>query len=185
MNLTIKTIAQYDIDWNIYINKIQKFITESDFNDKLKYNYTVDSLQIEDWIGLSTYELPSGKILGFSSVNHRDQFYGNGCRVLNRFIKSNDYRFAVNDIKYTKQMIEQQVDLVSNLGFDYAFMSREGKLGANGFKHFLHKKMQWQEWIVETDQFYVCTGDSSCNQCITWLPITPHCTSIGLEKVKR
>jgi hypothetical protein len=184
MNLTIKTINSDDNNWESYIETIKQFITQSNFEDNLKHNYTIKRLNIDDWVGASTYETQSGKILGFSSVIHRKQFYGNGCRVLNRFIKSVDYRFAVNDIKYTKQMIEQQIELVDNLKFNYAFMSRETKFGANGFKHFLHNKMQWPEWIIETDQFYVCNGDSSCEQNITWLPLTKDCINIELERVK-
>lgn len=185
MNLDIKTVSIDDNDWYVYADKVRKFISSKQFSDKLNYNYTIQSLRISTWIGLSVYETDEDNILGFSSMMNRKEFYGNGCRILNRFIKSENYRFAVDDIKYTKQMIEQQIELASKLGFSYAFMSREKKFSTNAFKYFLHHKMEWPQWVIEKDMYYLCKGDDSCKQHISWLPLSKECTSVDLEKVEK
>ena len=62
MNLTIKTIDSDDNNWESYIETIKQFITQSNFEDNLKHNYTMKRLNIDDWVGASTYETQSGKI---------------------------------------------------------------------------------------------------------------------------
>lgn len=182
MNLIIKTIYKDNDEWDEYLKKIEKFIEISNFNDKLIHNYSIQRLQIPIWVGLSVYMTTEGNMLGFSSVITRKEFYGNGCRILNRFIKSPKYRFAKNDMS-TKQMILQQVELSTNLGFDYAFMSRESNTGATPFKYYVHDKLGLVDWTIEKDKYYVCNGDSSCEQYIVWTPLSKKCNNVQLKKV--
>lgn len=181
MDINVSTFIRNDDLFLSTCKKINKFLTIEDLSCKRKENYAYYQMSTSDSIAVSVYHQDTN-ILGFSTVIHRDMF-GNGCRILNRFYKSNNYRFVTKDILLTKKMILDQVDICRKLNFDYVFMSRESNTGATPFKFYLNK-LKLDKWIIETDKFNVCNGDNSCQQYITWLPISEHYKKIELKRIK-
>jgi hypothetical protein len=170
MNLDIKiiTVDKDNKEFLNYCDRIEEFA--SLFPDTMKRinNYRQD-LKIKESIAISIFE-QDYNILGFSSVLHREMF-GNGVRIINRFIKRFDYRFQNNKgnlTDETKIMIDQQLEVAKKYNFDYAFISRESKKPVSSLKHYFR---EFPEWICPLEKFYVCNGGQSCKQYIVWMPL--------------
>ena len=132
----MNTVTNDTPEYNQYIKQI-KHMVETLPDDKLRDNYRFDKLKIDEWIAISWF------YGGFSSISWRP-ICGNNCRILNRFYKKPDYRFentrrAVS--KETLLMIEQQLAVAKDQGFDCAFMSRETK--SQAFNHNVSSGMAY------------------------------------------
>jgi len=128
--------------------------------DKLADNYSLQSLKVDEWCAVSLY--PGG----FSSIIWR-KYWGNNCRILNRFYKLQSHRFKNKSSVITQEtldMINQQLDVAKQLGFDCAFMSRETKKPA--FHHY--KKHLPHKWFTPSKK-YLMVGNSY--QHVMWTPI--------------
>jgi hypothetical protein len=113
--------------------------------------------------------------VGFSSVLHRDIF-GNGVRVLNRLVKTFDYRFPYNKRKITpetKILLDQQIEVAKKYKFDYVFISRESNRPVSSLKHYFK---EFPEWNCPLEKFQVCNGGKQCQQYVAWLPIKTNTT---------
>lgn len=156
----MNTVTKYNKkEWEKALNKVYGLI-ENMPNDQLKNNYSKENLKIEEWIALSFFDG------GFSSLAHRD-IWGNNCRILNRFYKNPLYRFENNKrqvSKETLQMIQQQLDIALNLGFDCGFMSREKKTQAFNY----YKKHLPQKWYSPPERYLIYHNGY---QHIMWTPI--------------
>lgn len=138
-------------------------------NDKLRDNYSYQRLKTEEWEAVSIFEG------GFSSISWRP-YWRNNCRVLNRFYKLPDYRFENKKAQVsqeTLQMIDQQLTVARQLGFDCAFMSRETRTQAFNY----YKKYLPQLWHTPKT-LYRMTENSY--QHIAWTPINR--TKLTMEK---
>lgn len=172
MNSDIKiiTVTKDESDFEYYCKEIEKFVDIFPNNMRRIDNYKKD-LRIRDSIAVSVYE-KNFELLGFSSVLHRDIF-GNGVRILNRFLKRFDFRFQNKEFRWTdesKQMITQQINVAKKYNFDFVFTSRES---TNKTSAALSKFFKDQlGWNCPDGKFYVCNSDNDkCQQYITWLPI--------------
>ena len=178
MNSTINvvTIDSQSPNYSETCERIHNFIDDNfDFDFRLKENYSPEKLNLKSQLAISTYEIDN-EILGFSTVLYRDIFY-NGARILNRFIKSKKYRF-VNKTKMksfvtpeTQLMLKQQIEVVKNAGFDFAFMSREGSIPKSNMVHFT-KSMPWCNWFIPDERYRLCPSGEACWQHITVAPIS-------------
>ena len=174
--ITVTTIKKQDAEFKNTFDRVLEFIAndfEHDF--KLKENYSPVRLQFNDLLAISLYE-DDDKVIGFSTVLYREIFC-NGARILNRFLKSPNYRF-VNNSKMksfvtpeTQEMIKQQIEVVRDAELDFAFMSREGKMPKNNMIHFT-KSMPWMNWYIPEGRFHVCAGQEPCWQQICVAPIS-------------
>ena len=118
---------------------------DTSVEDKLKDNYTRERLKTKEWVAVSIFEG------GFSSIAYRS-FWGNGCRILNRFYKNPNYRFENKKMSVsneTLQMIDQQLEAAKLLDFDFAFMSRETNTPA--FKHYV--KYLPETWNISDKKY--------------------------------
>jgi len=140
----MNTVIKYNKGWFQAIDQIASIVKDLP-NDKLKNNYSIDRLIIDEWVAVSIYEG------GFSSVAWRPH-WGNNCRILNRFYKVPSSRFENKQHKVsqdTLDMIQQQLDAAKTLSFDCAFMSRETKTQA--FNHY--KKQLPQLWNCPKEKY--------------------------------
>jgi hypothetical protein len=171
MNSDIKiiTVDKHHEEFQKYCNAIEAFSDTLPDSMKRIKNYRSD-LKINESVAVSIYEQNS-IIIGFSSVLHRDMF-GNGVRVLNRLVKTFDYRFpsghARKLLSETKVMIAQQIDMARKYNFDYVFISRESNSGSSALKHFFK---ELPEWKCPPEKFRVCGGGQQCEQYVAWLPL--------------
>jgi hypothetical protein len=172
-NINVITVDKDSLQFNDYCEKIYNFCeTLPEF--KLIENYQ-KHLDIEESLAVSVYQVEE-KILGFSTVFYREMFH-KGVRILNRFVKSSDYRFVNQTSSLsleTKTMIEQQIDVAKKFNFDYVFMSRESKFGASSLRRYLN--FSGKEWIYTDDRYYVCKSKPECRQYIAWLPLKENST---------
>jgi len=155
----MNTVIKYDKGWYQALDQIALMVKDLP-NDKLKNNYSFDGLMVDEWFAVSIYEG------AFSSIAWRE-YWGNNCRILNRFFKLPDYRFTNTKgliSQETLNMIEQQLDAAKTLGFDCAFMSRETKTQA--FNHY--KKYLPQVWNCPKEKYRMTKKDY---QHIAWTPI--------------
>lgn len=139
-------------------------------NDQLMHNYVPANLHINEWLAISVYLSSENKMLGFSSIAYRDIF-ASGVRLLNRFVKHPRYRFVNIKMKLsseTNDMIDQQLSVVKNLSFQYAFISRDSS--QNAFKYYF-RNMKTLGWIHENTKYKVCHGPVACCQMISWIPL--------------
>lgn len=135
-------------------------IIDTSVEDKLKDNYARERLKTHEWVAVSIFEG------GFSSIAYRS-FWGNSCRILNRFYKNPNYRFENNKMivsNETLQMIDQQIEAAKLLDFDIAFMSRETNTPA--FKHYV--KYLPQAWNISDKKYKMYEGGY---QYIMWTSI--------------
>ena len=171
MDIDVKTFTKNDDDFLLICMKINEFLQNENITDKRKENYTRSNMKISDSIAVSIY-VKNGNILGFSNMVHRDLF-NSGLRILNRFYKSKTYRF-VNDKRVvsdeTKQMIKQQLEVAKTFNFDFAFMSREGRITPPAFRHY-QTYLSFAKWHIEEKKHRICNGNSDCNQFIIWTPL--------------
>ena len=174
--ITVRTVRKDNSSFQETFDRVLEFIA-NDFEDdfRLKENYSPVSLQFNDQLAISLYEDDS-KVIGFSTVLYREIFC-NGARILNRFLKSPKYRF-VNQSKMksfvtpeTQEMLKQQLQVVKDFGFDFGFMSREGKMPKNNMIHFT-KSMPWMNWYIPEGRFHVCAGQEPCWQQICVAPVS-------------
>lgn len=180
MGIKVTTFTKEDDLFLPTCKRINMFLLDEEIDHKRKKNYMSHRLKISDSIAVSIYEQDK-HILGFSNIIHRDMF-GNGCRILNRFYKSSNYRFAKQDMLLTKQMILDQINVCKNLNFSYVFMSRESNTGAVPFLHYL-KKLNLDDWNVDNYKYHVCCNDEKCKQYVAWTALR-HGETLQLEKVK-
>jgi hypothetical protein len=175
MSLDIK-VTTVDIDhkeFQDYCNAIEIFSDSFSDNMKRINNYRSD-LKIKKSIAVSVY-MQNSNIIGFSSVLHRDVF-GNGVRILNRYLKSLDYRSVPIKRKIwpdTKIMINQQIEVAKKYNFDYVFVSRESNSGSSALSHYFKELPEWQ---CPAEKFRVCSGGKQCEQYIAWLPLKENVT---------
>lgn len=166
MNSNIKslTLSLKDSHFDKYLMMIERF--SLDIEDPL---YSEPSrLGANDWIGLSVYIDESDNLYGFSSILHRKNF-GNGARILNRFYKDPKYRFENNKRSLslaTLSTLKDQISICENLGYEFAFMSRDSKT-IKAWNHY-SKYFQFREWNV-SDKYYHMIGNSW--QQIIWTPL--------------
>ena len=155
----MKTVTRDHPDFDDCIEQIKEMVSNLP-NDKLCNNYSFPRLKSQEWEAVSLF---AG---GFSSVIWRP-YWQNNCRILNRFYKVPNYRFENRKARVsqeTLQMIDQQLTVAKQLGFDCAFMSRETKKQA--FNHY--KKHLPQTWFTSNEK-YLMTGNSY--QHVMWTSI--------------
>ena len=170
MNTAIKvtTVDKDHADFQKYCEAIDNFSNILPDSMKRIKNYRSD-LKVRESIAVSIYERDS-VIVGFSSVLHRELF-GNGVRILNRYVKSNDYRAGILKRKIwdeTRIMIAQQIEAARKYNFDYVFISRESNSGSSALKYYFKELPKWQ---CPTEKFRVCGGGQQCEQYVAWLPL--------------
>jgi len=168
-NITITTIDKDHIDFQKYCTAIELFCHSLPDEMKRIKNYRND-LQIHNSIAVSIY-FRNSEIVGFSSVLHRDIF-GNGVRVLNRLVKTFDYRFPYNKRKITpetKILLDQQIEVAKKYKFDYVFISRESNRPVSSLKHYFK---EFPEWNCPLEKYRVCGGGKQCEQYVAWLPLS-------------
>jgi hypothetical protein len=175
MNSDIKivTVDKDDTRFLDYCDRVEQFAGSLPATMKRINNYRQD-LKIKESIAVSVFEHESD-VLGFSSVLHREMF-GNGVRIINRFVKRFDYRFQNNKgnlTDETKIMISQQLEVARKYDFDYVFISRESKKPVSSLKHYFR---ELPEWRCPLEKFYVCAGGQSCEQYVVWLPLKNNIT---------
>lgn len=174
-DIKVKTVTVHDDEYQSVFDRVLKFIAtdfEKDF--KLRKNYSLGKLKFDKQLAVSYYE-SDNRIVGFSTVMYTDT-YVNSVRILNRFLKSPHYRF-VNQSKMksvvtaeTQEMLKQQIDVAEKFGYDFAFMSREGKMPRSNMQHFV-KSMPWIDWHIPEGRYRVCPGDETCWQQICIAPV--------------
>jgi hypothetical protein len=172
-NIEIITVDKDHCDFFNYCDIIES-IANSLPNDMKRINNYRSDLKIRNSIAVSLYRLDS-KVIGFSSVLHRDLF-GNGVRILNRLVKTFDYRFPNGKRKLTLEtelMINQQIEVAKKFNFDYVFISRESNRPVSSLKHYFKKL---PEWRFPLEKFQVCNGGKQCHQYVAWLPIKTNTT---------
>ena len=158
----MKTVTNDTEEYNYYISQI-KHMVETLPDDKLRDNYRFDKLKIDEWIAISWFDG------GFSSISWRP-IWGNNCRILNRFYKKPDYRFENKRRMVSSEtllMIEQQLAVAKDQGFDCAFMSRETK--SQAFNHY--KKYLPQEWHTPEQKYMMWKEKTTGYQKIIWTPV--------------
>jgi hypothetical protein len=168
-NIIIKTVDRDHEEFQKYCNAIEIFSAELPNEMKRIKNYRSE-LHIQSSIAVSVYERDSC-IVGFSSILHRDIF-GNGVRILNRLVKTFDYRFPYNKRKLTPEtriMLDQQISVAKKYKFDYAFISRESNRPVSSLKHYFKDN---PEWKCPVDRYRVCGGGKQCEQYVAWLPLS-------------
>lgn len=166
MTIDVKTFLKGDSDFNNYANRIE--ILSSQITSEDAYN---KYLRINESIAISVY-IQNDTILGFSSMLHRDIF-NNGVRILNRFIKTEDYRFINTKREVsleTKSMIKQQLAIARELNFEFAFMSRSGSKALPAFMHY-KKDLDFAQWHINRKRYRVCNYGKECCQYILWTPL--------------
>jgi hypothetical protein len=172
-NIEIITVDKEHCDFFNYCDIIES-IADSLPSDMKRINNYKSNLKIRNSIAVSLYRLDS-KVIGFSSVLHRDLF-GNGVRILNRLVKTVDYRFPNGKRKLTpetKLMIDQQIAVAKKFNFDYVFISRESNKDVSSLRHYLKSLPEWQ---YPDNRYRVCTGRKQCDQYIAWFPLTKNIT---------
>lgn len=155
---------------------------------KLYKNYNLDGLKLHEWVALSLYEDEHRNCIGFSSIIKREDIWGNGVRILNRFIKSKHYRFENNKrllSNETKKMIEQQLKIAKELGYDFAFISRESNKKRNVLQHYLkyYNEVKWNYPSYRYKMFHTDDFLSSCWQHIAWTSFRPHIKDINIDNI--
>jgi hypothetical protein len=173
LDIKIKTVSKDQIEFQDCCTAIEIFSNSLPNDMKRIKNYRSD-LKIKESIAVSIYEKDS-KIIGFSSVLHRDIF-GNGVRILNRLVKNFDNRFPNGKGKLTPEtqiMLDQQISIAKQYNFDYVFISRESNRPVSSLKHYLKELPQWQ---CPTEKFRVCGGGQQCEQYVAWLPLKENIT---------
>jgi hypothetical protein len=170
MNTAIKvtTVDKDHADFQKYCENIDKFANTLPDDMKRIKNYRSD-LKARESIAVSVYEQDS-VIVGFSSVLHR-KLFGNGVRILNRYVKTFDYRAVPVKRKIwdeTKIMIAQQIEAAKKYNFEYVFISRESNSGSSALKYYFKELPEWQ---CLTEKFRVCGGGQECEQYVAWLPL--------------
>jgi hypothetical protein len=170
MNDKIKviTVDKDHTEFFKYCEIVEEFADSLPNDMKKIKNYRAD-LKIKESIAVSLYQTTNG-IIGFSSVLHRDLF-GNGVRVLNRLVKSYDYRFLNRKgimTAETKLMIEQQVEVAKKYHFDYVFISRESNKDVSSLSRYFENLKGWH---CPDKRYRVCNGEKSCEQYVAWFPL--------------
>lgn len=170
MNTAIKvtTVDRDHLDFQKYCQAIGRFSSALPDDMKRIKNYRAE-LKVKESIAVSVYEQDS-IIVGFSSVLHREMF-GNGVRILNRYVKTFDYRAVPVKRKIwdeTKIMIAQQIEVAKKYNFDYVFVSRESASGTSALKYYFK---ELSEWGCPSEKFRVCGGGPQCEQYVAWLPL--------------
>jgi hypothetical protein len=172
-NIEIITVDMHHKEFQKYCNTIEEFAEYLPNNMKKIKNYRAD-LKIKESIAVSIYKQNS-IIVGFSSVLNRDIF-GNGVRVLNRLVKTFDYRFPNGKRKLTSEtkiMLDQQISIAKQYNFDYVFISRESNRPVSSLKHYFKELPEWQ---CPLEKFRVCGGGQQCEQYVAWLPLKENIT---------
>ena len=192
-NISVCTYPINDPRFGRALNRIYLMAEEIDSTDKLYMNYTFDGLKVKEWIGVSIYENDLG-ICGFSSINKRPDIWGNGVRILNRFLKAPHYRFENKNRLLsvaTKKMIKQQLEVAKELGYDFAFISRESKGKRNVLQHYL-KYYDDVKWNYPPDRYQMFYMDHdvmidnpilSCWQHVAWTPLKPDTEGINIPSI--
>ena len=143
---------------------------EFDIKDRLARNYT--NINWFDYEAISLYRR-NRKIVGFSTMNHRPQYYENGeVRILNRYYEGPEMRrtskvFADDHVCV---MVKQQLKLAKKLGYVKAFISRQRS--PVYFKKFIRTMAEktGQDWIIEKGKVAVCNPDKEdCWQYKAWI----------------
>jgi hypothetical protein len=172
MNSDIKvlTIENSDPMFETMCSDIEQFAMTFPENMRRIENYRND-LKIRNSLAVSVY-LNESKIIGFSSVLHRPLF-GNGVRILNRFLKTNSFRFKTYKSQWTPEtleMINQQIQVAKKHNFDYVFASRESYRNSSILTHLFGTKLGWN---CPEHKFVVCESEKdSCKQLIAWIPVS-------------
>ena len=171
MGISVHTIHRTSPVWHSIVRMMKKFAAEESKGTKLEENYTTN-MKEDEWLALSYYE-DECKILGFSSVVYRDIWNGSA-RIVNRMLKSREYRFASTSgemTEHTTQMLKQQIAFCRDNGFDNAFMSRESNSSKAAFMRYL-KNMQFTEWHIPEGRYMTCTSDvADCWQHVMYTPL--------------
>jgi hypothetical protein len=172
-DIKITTVDKDHDEFQDYCEAIESFANAFPDDMKRINNYRTD-LKIKESIAVSVYTQHS-VIMGFSSVLHREMF-GNGVRILNRYLKNFEYRSVPIKRKIwdeTKVMIAQQIDVARKYNFDYVFISRESNGGSSALKHYFK---ELTEWKCPPEKFRVCGGGQPCEQYVAWLPLKENIT---------
>jgi hypothetical protein len=129
-----------------------------DSTDRLYNNYT--NMPWNKFSAISLY-LRNLEVVGFSSIWNRTEFYSPGeVRILNRYWESPSMRKISTQIgnNHIIEMVTQQLNMATQLGFTTAFISRErtpryfNKLISN-----IAQKTN-TEWITNPDKVCVCNS---------------------------
>ena len=166
----MKTFTRYDEQWTSALDQVFNLV-ENLPNDKLKKNYSIEGLKVDEWISVSVWDG------GFSSIAWRP-LWNNNCRILNRFFKLKNFRFENNKSQLselTEEMIMQQLKIAKDYDFDAAFISREKKY--NALSHYLNQ-MKTVKWNTPEERYLMYHNGY---QQISWTAIND-ITHIDLEK---
>lgn len=174
MNVNVKTIAKTDSEFLNYCQKVTDFSKKYGKHNTAYHTY----LRIDESLAITVYELDD-TILGFSSILHRPLF-GNGVRIMNRFLKSDDYRFVNKKSLVsleTNEMIRQQLEYAANNNYSYAFISRKvSQSGPSALKHY-KKYFNMAEWHGDDKIYRVGEFNFKDNfQYVVWTPLIPKAT---------
>lgn len=171
MGISVYTIHKTSPTWHNMVMMIKEFATKESKEAKLEKNYTTN-MREDEWLALSYYK-DQDKILGFSSVVYRDIWNGSA-RVVNRMLKSREYRFVSKSseiTKHTTQMLKQQIEFCRNSGFDNVFLSRESNNSKAAFMKYL-KNTQFTKWHMPEGRYMMCTSNvASCWQHVAYIPL--------------
>tara|TARA_R110000822_G_C15299833_1_gene491844 strand:+ start:968 stop:1471 length:504 start_codon:yes stop_codon:yes gene_type:complete len=141
----MKTYTKGSTEWHEAIEQVYYFLKKLPQNDKLSNNYIASSMDTDEWYAISISED------SFSTIAYREQ-WNNSCRILNRFAKLPSNRFENKKKMVSEQtltMINQQVQAATDMGFDFVFMSREGRKQAfNHYKQYLEG-----DWITPAHKY--------------------------------
>lgn len=157
----MKTYIKNQDGWFEALENIYSMTQSIPSNDKLYQNYSQERLKIDEWVALSIFEG------GFSAVATRPM-WNNSCRILNRFYKVPDYRFATSDRSVSAEtilMIKQQLEVAKELNYDCAFMSRE--TGYQSFNYY-KKYLNFVQWNSPKERYKMYNNGY---QSIMWTPI--------------
>lgn len=177
--MIVETYERSNSNFEYYTDLCKKFYLNIEDEHLIK-NYLPENLFINEWVAVSVYLSNCKNLMGFSSIAHRPRFKS-GVRLLNRFVKHPGYRFVNSKLKLsneTRTMIEQQISVAKELGFQYAFISRDSSYHV--LKHYL-KSMNCITWFHEVDKYKVCDGPLACCQLISWTPLMQN-VKIDMEK---
>jgi len=146
-------------------------LNDYEFNDSDRLS---DNYKDIDWFNLdaiSIYER-AGKIIGFSSITHRSQYFEKGeCRILNRYYESPEMRRTSKIIAddHVCEMTMQQLDTAKKLGYTKAFISRcRSPRHLKKFVDTMGAKTN-TEWNMEHKKVAVCNpAIEECWQFKAW-----------------
>ena len=147
-----------------------KRLKEISFDDLDQGHFKKEDYTSINWFDFEciTVLLQDDNIYGFSSVWHRPEFYEKGeVRILNRYWEHSIVRRPGRDIvkDHLLKTIQQQLEIVKELGFKKAFISRcRNRLYMKNLFLEIEKKTN-TKWHFSNEKVAVCRKENpSCWQ---------------------